>query len=167
MTARKRAGRNVRKFTRSLADAASTTLKGGELAIASGRVIAERAALGVAALVDPGTADHAEFARMGPEKMKAFASAGSVLQRRSGAFVEEMARFAGVEAALALRAAGELALCRSPVDVLALNNRLALAWFGRAVSHAVALGALTVAAGGAALVPVHRAATGNARRLQK
>jgi hypothetical protein len=164
MKARKRASRNI---TRSLADTASTTLKGGELAVASGRVIAERAALGIAALVDPGAADHAEFARMGPEKMKAFSAAAAVLQRRSGEFIEHMARFAGNEAAIAISAAGELALCRSPADVLALHNRFALAWFGRAFSQSVALGALAIGAGGAALAPVHCAATSNARRLQR
>jgi hypothetical protein len=167
MKTRNRAGRNVRKITKSFADAASTSLKGGELAVASGRVIAERAALGVAALIDPSTADHIEFARMVPEKMKAFSAASAALQRRSGEFVAEMARFAGTEAALALSAAGQLALCRSPADLLALQNRLAVAWFGRAVSQSLALGALAVGAGGAALAPVHRAATGNARRLQR
>ena len=167
MKVRKRAGRNVRKITKSLADAASTSLKGGELAVASGRVIAERAALGIAALLDPSTADHTEFARMVPEKMKAFSAASAALQRRSGEFVAEMARFAAAETALALSAAGEFALCRSPADLLALQNRLALAWFGRAVSQTLALGALAVSAGGAALAPVHRAATGNAKRLQR
>jgi hypothetical protein len=167
MKVRKRAGRNLRKITQSLADAGATSLKGGELAVASGRVIAERAALGVGALVDPSTVDHTEFARMVPEKMKAFSAASAALQRRSGQFVAEMTRFAGTEAALALSAAGELALCRSPADLLALQSRLALAWFGRAVSQSLALGALAIGAGGAALAPVHRAATGNARRLQR
>ena len=51
MKVRKRAGRNLWKITQSLADAAATSLKGGEFAVASGRVIAERAALGVGALV--------------------------------------------------------------------------------------------------------------------
>jgi hypothetical protein len=130
-------------------------------------VIAERTALGMAALVDPTNADHLEFSRMIPEKMEAFSAASAVLQRRSGEFVAEIARFAGAEAAIAMRAARELALCRSPVDVIALNSRLALAWFGRAVSQSVALGTLAMSAGGAALVPVHRAATANARRLRK
>jgi hypothetical protein len=35
MKTRKRAGRNVRKITKSFADAASTSLKSGELAVAS------------------------------------------------------------------------------------------------------------------------------------
>ena len=167
MKTRNRAGRDLRKITKSFADAASTSLKGGELAVASGRVIAERAALGVAAFIDPSTADHIEFSRMVPEKMEAFLAASAALQRRSGQFVAEMVRLAGSESALALSAAGQLALCRSPADLLALQNRLALAWFGRAVSQSLALGALAAGAGGAALAPVHRAATGNARRLRR
>jgi len=163
----KRTARNVRKITRSLADAASTTLKGSELAVASGRVIAERAALGVAAFIDPANADHAEFARMAPEKMTAFSAAAAVLQRRAGAFVGQMARFAGDEATIALRVTGELARCRSHADLLVLNNRVAVAWLGRAFAHSVTLGALAVGASGAAMAPVHRAATGNARRLQR
>src|SRR5260221_14458670 len=123
----KRAGRTVRKITKPPPDAASTSLKGGELAVASGRVIAERAALGIAALLDPSTADHTEFGRMVPEKMKAFSAASAALQRRSGEFVAEMARFAAAETALALSAAGEFALCRSPADIVGLQNRISLA----------------------------------------
>src|SRR5439155_3847823 len=134
----KRAARNVRKMTRSLADAASTTLKGSELAIASGQVIAERAALGVAAFVDPAKADHAEFARMGAEKMTAFSAAAAALQFRAGEIVGRMARFAGNEVLIALRVTGELALCRSPGDLLALNNRVTLAWLGRAFTQSMA-----------------------------
>ncbi len=68
---------------------------------------------------------------------------------------------------IALRVTGELALCRSPADLLALNNRVALAWLGRAFAQSVTLGALAVGASGAAMAPVHRAATGNARRLRR
>ena len=161
----RRAGNDARNLTRSLASAAATTLKGNELALASGHVIAKRAALGVAALVDPANADHVEFSRMMPEKMAAFSAASAILQRRSQVIAEQVTRFAIDEATITLHAAAQFAVCRTPADLLAAQGRFAVEWFGRVLSQSMALGSLALSAGGAMLVPVHRAATGNARRL--
>src|SRR6267154_2387155 len=109
MTKIQRAARDVRKLSRTLAAARANTLKGGELAVASGEVIARRMALGATAFADPMTADHVEFSRMVPEKMAAVSAVAAIVQQRSGALVAEMARFAASEATLALRAAAELA----------------------------------------------------------
>jgi len=162
-----RAGRDARKLTRTFAAAAASTRKSNELAAASGEVIAHRMALGAAALADPMTADHVEFSRMVPEKLAALSAVAAILQRRSAAVIAEMARFAGSEAAIALRAAGELTRCRTPADIAAAQSRFVLGWFARAVSQSLALGALAMSAGGAMLVPVHRAATANAKRLRR
>jgi hypothetical protein len=167
MTKIQRAARDVRKLSRTLAAASANTLKGGELAVASGEVIARRMALGAAAFADPMTADHVEFSRMVPEKMAAVSAVAAIVQQRSTAVIAEMTRFAAREATLALRAAAELALCRSPADLAAAQSRLLLGWFSRAVSQSLALGALAMSAGGAMLVPVHRAATDNAKRLRR
>ena len=162
-----RTGRDARKLTRTFATAAATTLKGNELAVASGEVIARRMALGAAALADPMTADHVEFSRMVPEKMAALSAVAAIVQRRSAAVIAEMARYAASEATIALRAAGEIARCRTPADIAAAQSRFVLGWFARTVSQSLALGALAMSAGGAMLVPVHRAATDNAKRLRR
>lgn len=163
----KHASRDVRRITRSLAAAATTTLKGNELALASGRVIARRTALGVAALFDPASTDHVEFSRMVSEKMAAFSTVSSVVRQRSSAIVEQMMGVAAREATLALRVAGEIAASRTPADMVAAQSRFILGWFERAFSQSLALGALATSAGGAMLAPVHRAATGNAKRLYR
>jgi hypothetical protein len=162
-----RAGRDVRKLTRTFAATAATARKSNELAVASGEVIAHRMALGAAAFADPMTADHVEFSRMVPEKMAALSAVAAILQRRSTALLAEMARFARSEAAIALRAAGEITRCRTPADIAAAQSRFVLGWFARAISQSLTLGGLAMSAGGAMLVPVHRAATDNAKRLRR
>jgi hypothetical protein len=167
MTKIKRAGSDVRKLTRSLANAATTSLKGNELALASGRVTARRTALGVAALFDPANSDHIEFSRMVPEKIAAFAAVSSIVQQRSTAMIGQMVGFVAREGTIAMRAAGEIAASRTPADMVAAQSRFVLGWFERALSQSLALGSLATSAGGAMLGPVHRAATGNARRLHR
>jgi Phasin protein len=163
----RRTTHDARKLTRTLAAATASTLKGGELAVASGEVVARRVALGAAALIDPAAADHREFTRMVAEKVTALSTVGAIVQQRSGAVMAEMTRFAQSEAALALEAAQQLARCRTPADLAAAQSRIALGWFARAASRSLAFGALAMRAGGAMLAPVHRAATANARRLQR
>lgn len=162
MTKMQRARRDRRKLTRTAAAATMATLKG-----AAGEVIGRRMALGATALADPLTADHREFSRMVGEKMAALAAVTTVLQQRSDAAMAEMTRIAGSEASIALRMAGDLALCRSPAEIAAAQSRFALGWLARAGSQWLALSALAMTAGGAMLAPVHRAATGNAKRLRR
>src|ERR1700712_2053561 len=56
----------------------------GELAMASGQIIARRVALGVAAVMNPLRADHAEFERMVPEKLEAFWAVNMIMLRQAG-----------------------------------------------------------------------------------
>jgi Phasin protein len=167
MKQRRRAVGDARKLSRTLTIATATTLKGGELALAAGEVIAKRVALGAAALADPATADHREFTRMIAEKATALAAVGAIVQERSGAVMAEMTRIAHNEAAVALDAAGQLARCRTPAELVAVQSRIALGWVARAASQSLALAALATSAGGAMLAPVHRAAGANARRLRR
>jgi Phasin protein len=160
-----RALRDAARLGDTLADVATSHGRHGELALASGGVVAKRMALGAAAMVDPLNADHAEFARMVPEKAQAFADAGAVLLQRSGAVAQQMAKFAANEMALAMRATVALAACRTPSDLAAAQARLVTAWLGRAMSQAIALNAMAVRSQAAAMAPVHRTATANARRL--
>lgn len=163
----KRTSSDARKLTRSFADAAATALKSNELALASGRVIARRTALGVGAFFDPAKTDHVEFARMVPEKMAAFSAVSTVVQQRAVALAEQMMRVAAREGAIALHTASEIVAARTPADLVAAQSRFVLGWFERALSQSLALGSLATSAGGAMLAPVHRAATGNARRLHR
>ena len=160
-----RALRDAAKIGDTLADVAATQGKHGELALASGDVVAKRMALGAAAMADPLHADHTEFARMIPEKAHAFSDAGVVLLQRSGAAVQQVARFAANELALATRATMALAACRTPAELAAAQARLLTAWFGRAMSQSIELNAMAVRSQAAVMAPVHRTAIANARRL--
>src|SRR3569832_1910810 len=80
-----RTARDARKLTRTLAAATASTVKTGELAVASGEVIARRVALGAATLADPASADHREFTRMIAEKVTALSTGGGGGRRRAGA----------------------------------------------------------------------------------
>jgi len=74
--------------------------------------------------------------------MAAYSAVSAIAQQRSSAIIGEMTRFAGSEAALALRAAGELVLCSTPAEIVAAQSHFVLGWFARTLSQSVALGAL-------------------------
>jgi Phasin protein len=137
----------------------------GEMAVASAQVVAKRMTLGAQAMFNPAGADHAEFARMMPEKARAFTDAGFILLKKSLAIMSEMSRFALDETGRTAQAACTMAACRTPQSLLAAQTRYATGWFSRVTAHSMALSVLTLRAQGAAMKPVHRAATANAERL--
>ena len=161
----RRAVRDGRRMQRTARAGALAALKGAALAQATGHVVAKRAALGMVALIDPTQADHAEFARIVPEKAEAFGAAAVALVRGSGTLAQQAAQFASSEIAIATKTAGELAWCRTPAAPAAVQGRYATAWFFRALSQSIAVGALAMQTYGAVMVPVQRAAVGNSRRL--
>ena len=120
-----------------------------ETAIASSQVIGKRLPIIDAARTDPLGADHAELALMMTEKLAAFAEAGQVAGRAALAAQADWAAQLGSLAALML-AGGGTARQRD-----ALQRRSA---------RTAARG---LASAGDALAPIHKAATGNARRLKR
>jgi hypothetical protein len=162
----RRASNNLKKLSRIATSAAKTTRQRGELARAAGRVVAKRSTLGAAALLHPSNADHAEFSRLVPEKAAAFSASGMALYRWAAEVAVQMARTTSDEVASVTRASTELALCRSPTAVVAVQTRFAVGWFERALSQSLAASALAMRSQGAMLAPLHRAATANARRLE-
>jgi Phasin protein len=158
---------SARKLGNAMRVAGTNGRKTGELAIAAAQVIAKRMTLGAAAIIDPLNADRGEFARIIPEKTTAFAQAGFSWLQRSGKIAERMASFAASEMATASEAAVAMARCRTPGAIIAVQSRFATAWFARALSQSVALGSLALRTQGASIIPLHRAATANARRLSR
>jgi hypothetical protein len=167
MRSRTRTSRDARTLGNTMAAAGANARKSSRLALAAGQVIAKRLALGAAAMVDPLAADHAEFARIIPEKALAFSETGMIWLQRSGAVAEQMGRFAASEMAIVAKAAADIAGCRTPAGVIAAQSRFATAWFARALSRSIALGSLAMRSQGAAIAPMHKAATANARRLRR
>lgn len=149
----------------TLAAIGSNAAAGGELMLASGTVIALRAAMGVRGLAAPATADHGELARLLPEKSEAVSAASVILLQQAGEAAHRATLFALEELSAAADASTEIAACGDPSAFAALQGNLALAAFGRVMAQSIAMGTLAMVAQQAAMAPFHRAATANAKRL--
>jgi hypothetical protein len=167
MRSRTRTLRGARKLHAASRIAGTNGRKGGELAVAAGKVIAKRVALAAAAVVDPLNADHAEFARIIPEKATAFSSAGMAWLQGSSEAAQRISAFAASELATAATAALAIAGSKTPAGAIAAQRSFATAWFARVFSQSIALGSLAIKSQGAAMAPIYRAATANARRLSR
>jgi O-methyltransferase involved in polyketide biosynthesis len=150
-----------------IAAATLTASRTGELARSSGEVVARRVALGVAGALNPGTADHAEFARMVPEKLEAFTAMGTILRKQSDLVGRELTRLAADELEATARATLAFAGCMTPAALGAAQHGFVVAWFERAAANLVALGMLTLNAQEAAMAPLHAQVAENVGRLSE
>ncbi len=148
-----------------LAAATQNARCGGEIAVATTKVIGKRVALGMAASLNPLSADRAEFSRMVPEKVEAFSSSGMVILEQSGQASQHMLRLASDEVITTARAAIEMTTCTNPAALLEAQGRFARAWFGRATSRWIAMGLRACEAQSAAMAPIRQTVVANADRL--
>jgi hypothetical protein len=149
-----------------LAAAAVNARCGGEIAVATGEVIAKRVALGMAATLNPMQADLAEFSRMVPEKLEAFSAAGMVMLTQSGQANRHMLRSASEEVMATAHATLQLTGCATPTALAEAHGSLVRAWFTRAMMHWIALGVRTCEAQSAAMAPIRQTVVANAQRLR-
>jgi Phasin protein len=159
--------RGARKLGNAMSVAGTNARKTGDLFKAASHVVAKRMTLGAAAMSDPLNADHVEFAKIIPEKTRAFSEAGMAWLQWSGEVAAQMASFAASEMAAVAQATVAIASCRTPADAIARQSSFASAWFARSLSRSISLGSLAMRAQGAAMAPVHRVAAANARRLNR
>jgi hypothetical protein len=122
-------------------------------------------ALGIAAALDPLRADHTEFERMVPEKVKAFSAAGMIMLEQSGQANRQVTRLASDAAMTTARATMAMAGCSNPVALVQAQGRFALDWFNRAASDFIAMGMLALGAQEAAMLPIQQTVFANAERL--
>jgi predicted RNA-binding Zn ribbon-like protein len=140
--------------------------RAGALALAAAEVLVRRMHLGGAAMVFPAGADHAEFARMVPEKARAFADAGAALLEQAVLIGRELTDLALQEAARGAAVAAEVLASPTPMGLLATQADAAHAWFGQWVVGAGAMVRLTLEAHAAVMAPIHQAAAANVERLR-
>lgn len=138
---------------------------GGELMVASGTVIALRAAIAVQGVMDPANADHREVVLLLPEKSEAVSAASMILLQQVGEAAHRATLFALGELSAAAEATTRIAACGDPSALAAAQGNVALAAFDRFMVQSIAMGTLLMVAQQAAMVPFHRAATANAKRL--
>ncbi len=147
------------------AEAAETVGRGNDLAVAASGIVAKRVALGLAAAMNPLQADHAEFGRILPEKVEAFAAAGWILLEQSGATGQHIAQLASDEVFTTARAAMAMAGCATPAALASAQVKFAVDWFNRAASNSLAVGMRALRAQGAAMLPIRQTVISNAERL--
>lgn len=136
-----------------------------DLTVAASHVVARRVALGVAGALNPSSTDHAEFARMVPEKVAAFSAANRIMLSQSGLLAREMSRLASEEVHVSARATLAMAGCASPVALATAGSEFMMAWFNRAATNFIALGMMTLGVQDAAMAPVRQQVAVNIERL--
>jgi len=139
--------------------------RGAGIARAATQVIAKRVALGMAGTADPLGADHIEFARMVPEKVEAFSTAGMVMLEQSGQGGRQIMRLASDELMTTVHATMEMTGCSSPVSIAELQGKFARAWFDRMTSSFIMMGTMVLTAQAAAMMPIQETVFANVDRL--
>ncbi|MGQ9366258.1 phasin family protein [Azospirillum sp. ST 5-10] len=139
----------------------------GELGVAAARTIGYRTAMLAGAMQDPQALVDPEFVRMGAEKVEAAAESATALAAGIADLQDAwMALLTGPAQAAAL-AVGGVGACRTPFDLLDVQRR----WMEESIASGMAAGLrfaeAAAALGGAALAPMHRRASANARRLER
>ncbi len=134
----------------SAGKAATTGLRVAETAQASRKVLESRSRMIQAAIADPMRADHAELGRMVTEKVAAFGRAG----------VAATGDVLAIQASLQSNWSHAMSLMLSGRLPTAADANAMAARSSNAVTRSIAVA-------GKALAPVHRTATGNARRLKR
>jgi hypothetical protein len=137
----------------------------GELAVAATAVIDRRTQMAAAALANPVELAAPEFTTMVTEKVEATVLSAHAVQGGLPAVTRAAQTWLGRHVAAVGDAATMLWAVGSPVALLALWPRLALASFEANAAAAGEMMHLGVRVFGAGLKPIHRAATRNARRL--
>jgi hypothetical protein len=161
----RRSTRDGRRIQGTARAGSLVALKSARLAQATGHVVAKRTGLGLGAMPTPAQADQAEFARILPEEAEACRASATALIQCSGDIAWQATRFASSEMAMASKAAADLARCRTTAAAIAIQIQFATAWFFRAFSQSIAVGALAMRSYSAVLSPIHRVAVQNSRRL--
>ena len=157
--------RTMTSFDNVVDAARQNANSGSELASAAGLIIAKRVALGVAAIIDPMRADHAELGRMVPEKIEAFSAAGIIMMQQVSHAREQIARFAFDATGTATRARLAIVGSANPVEIVEKQGHFAAGWFRMAASNFMAMGLLALNAQKAAMLPIQQTIAANAERL--
>jgi O-methyltransferase involved in polyketide biosynthesis len=148
-----------------LAAARRSAEQANDLTLAAAQVVAQRMALGMAGALDPARTDHAEFARMVPEKVAAFSAANAIMLRYSGMLAREMARRASAEVEASVRATLAMACCATPKDLATAQGSFMAAWFERTTTNLMAIAMMSLGAQDAAMVPLRQQVAENVARL--
>ena len=108
----------------------------------------------------------AEFARMVPEKMVAASAAGAAGIQAAMRVVAQLYRDATGEGIAAMALMQKIAVARTPLQVLVLQQQAAVAAWERMIARTFTAGEIMLHAQGDMSAPYRTAANANARRLR-
>jgi hypothetical protein len=129
-------------------------------AVAAATTIGHRTTM-LATVRDVTELGHPEFIRMGSEKIEAAAAAGVEMALAAPMLSLRFVEWTWSAGQHAQAALAEVAFCRSPGELVALQRR----WVGRMTDANQRLAETVLGVAAAGLRPVHHAAAANARRL--
>jgi hypothetical protein len=137
-----------------------------ELGAAAQTVVGARLAMGMQAAQQPSLAHVEEAARMTSEKVMAFGEAAAASAPGAARMGHKLAQASITEASAAMTAGFAVARAADPVTAAEVGVRYASDAMWRAMDMWTSLAGTAVGAQTAALAPIHRTATRNARRLK-
>ena len=112
-----------------LAGASRSVSNTRALAVDSSQIVTKRVALWMMAAMDPREANHAEFARMIPEKIEAFSAAGMIVIKQVNEANQRMKRMVADEAVATAHASIAMASCSSLTALIAAQGRFVQSWY--------------------------------------
>lgn len=163
--ARANSKKDARTVVRAIARTRANMVQTAKLSTAAASVIGARMAMGHAALLDPASADHAEFTRMHTEKAIAAQASVAAALARSPAIAARWSSHAMNEVATAWGAGIRMAASRTPAGLVQAQMDYIAGAMGRAASLCLGLGEAALSMTGAMTAPVLRTAAANVRRL--
>jgi len=148
-------------------DLARTAGKTQEMALASVQTIGYRTAMMLQAFGDPVAMANPEFALMGHEKVEAAVESQRAMMGSAQALFEGWTAWAFGQATTTTRAFAELATCRTPADIISVQQHYLQSTWINATTAAAKLTQAVIRITDAGLIPVHKVASANAKRLSE
>jgi hypothetical protein len=159
--------RNVNNLVSVGQDLARTAGKTHEMALASVQTIGYRMAMMFQAFGDPVAMSNPEFTLMGHEKVEAAVESQRAMMESTQKLLEGWTAWAFGQARTNVTTFSELATCRTPADVLGVQQHYLQSTWINATTAAAKLAQATIRITDAGLIPVHKVASANAKRLSE
>lgn len=134
---------------------------------AAGAVIVARTNMAFEACSKPSFETTAEMGLMVTEKMAALSESGRAISVGASELAGQGAAYASGEFAAAGKGWMDLAACKSPFELMQVQNRLMTGFLDRAYRYAVGAGETAAKTGEVAIRPVHTTVTANRARLDR
>jgi hypothetical protein len=159
--------RNVGHLVSVGQDLARTASKTHEMALASVQTIGYRTAMMFQAFGDPVAMSNPEFTLMGHEKVEAAVESHRAMMESGQALLESWTAWAFGQVNTTTKAFTELATCRTPADIIGVQQHYLLSTWINATAATAKLAQAAICITDAGLIPVHKVVSANAKRLSE